>query len=336
MEARKAGLHPNAIQDACCRSGQFPLDPNIFGEEDYAPSTVSSISVHLPPSFPLLPAPVALVAPAPPESRAENLQPDLPPAEGCATTAEWVPEVINSTEAGLSHHKQPARGDYIQDRRELPLKQQVRGFQDDIEAVWELASGLWDQLGRTNAHTALLQAENGELRRQIQAQTKPRRTQDEATAASQVQKHGFLTNPEYEAAFQARLAELHEKRAADERKATEKESRTREIEGRRSRMIADPNHTFTAALQSYKTANLEQLGDLAASLALPFLGLKKADIFNNITKHFDAHPELKIHPRFSSLFRISRPPRQEVPVAGSSHVNLAPAMVAEYALPPQL
>jgi hypothetical protein len=236
----------------------------------------------------------------------------------------------------LSHHKQPARGDYIQDRRELPLKQQVRGFQDDIEAVWELASGLWDQLGRTNAHTALLQAENGELRRQIQAQTKPRRTQDEATAASQVQKHGFLTNPEYEAAFQARLAELHEKRAADERKAAEKEARTREIEGRRSRMIADPNHTFTATLQSYKTANLEQLGDLAASLALPFLGLKKADIFSNITKHFDAHPELKNHPRFSSLFRISRPPRQEVPVAGPSHVNQAPAMVSEYALPPQL
>ena len=53
------------------------------------------------------------------------------------------------------------------------------------------------------------------------------------------------------------LAELQEKRAADERKAAEKEARTREIEGRRSLMIADLNHAFTGALQSYKTANLE-------------------------------------------------------------------------------
>lgn len=57
MEARKSGLHLVAVKDAWQRSGQYPLNPGIFGDEDYAPSTVSSTRVHLPPSFPQLDVP---------------------------------------------------------------------------------------------------------------------------------------------------------------------------------------------------------------------------------------------------------------------------------------
>ncbi|CCO38113.1 hypothetical protein BN14_12278 [Rhizoctonia solani AG-1 IB] len=229
----------------------------------------------------------------------------------------------------------PVRDDYVHDWRGLPLKQQVRGYKDDAEAAWDLARQIWDRLESTNAHAALLQAENGVLRKQIQARTKTRRTQDEATAASQVQKHGFLTNPESKAAFETRLAELQEKRAAEERKAADKEARVRDIEGRRSLMIANPDYVFTGTLQSYKTANLEQIGDLAASLALPFAGLKKGDIFSNITRHFEAHPELKSVSRYSTLFSSARLPRRTAPGVDRNNVNQAPAMVGEPALPPQ-
>ncbi|CUA74767.1 similar to ORF [Rhizoctonia solani] len=338
MEARKSGLHPMAVKDA--RSGQYPLDPGIFGDEDYAPSAISSTRVHLPPSFPDLVVPV-LEQPIDPthiskKGFAENRVHNPPPAEHGARQAQAL-EDIRPTEAPLdpSHTMRPIRVDYIHDWRGLPLKQQVQGYRDDAEAAWELARELWDRLESTNAHAALLQAENGGLRQQIQARTKPRRTQDEAAAASQVQKHGFLTNPESEVAFQTWLVELQEKRAAEERKTAEKEARVRDIEGRRSLMIANPDYAFTGTLQSYKNANLEQIGDLAASLALPFTGLKKSDIFSNITKHFEAHPELKPLPRYANLFRSTRLPRRTAHAAGHDNINQVPAMVAEPALPPQ-
>ncbi|EUC62918.1 DDE superfamily endonuclease [Rhizoctonia solani AG-3 Rhs1AP] len=66
IEAREAGLHSTAIKDAWRRSGQHPLDPSIFGKEDYAPSTVSSVSVHLPESFPAIIPPVNPEQPVPP------------------------------------------------------------------------------------------------------------------------------------------------------------------------------------------------------------------------------------------------------------------------------
>lgn len=65
MEAREAGLRSSAVLDAWRRSGQHPLDPSIFSDEDYAPSMVSSTSTHLPPSFPIADPPVFENPPAP-------------------------------------------------------------------------------------------------------------------------------------------------------------------------------------------------------------------------------------------------------------------------------
>ncbi|KAF8685424.1 DDE superfamily endonuclease [Rhizoctonia solani] len=335
MEARKAGLHSAAVKDAWRRSGQYPLNPNIFGDEDYAPSKVSSTLVHLPPSFPALATPVVewpITPTQPDQGTPDAVHNPLLIEDPSAAQATHEAVRVGSTKD--LHLRHPVRAEYIHDRRGDSLKQQARGYRDDAEAVWELARGLWDQLESTKAHAALLQAENGVLRQQIQARTKPKRTQDEATAALFVQKHGFMTNPESEAAFEARLGELREKRAAEEQKEAEKEARTRELEGKRSCMIADPDYAFTGTIQSYKVANLEQIGDLAASLALPFVGLKKADIFNNIINHFEAHSELKSLPRYSNLFRATRRRRND-PAASHDTVNRVPAIVAEPALPPQ-
>lgn len=191
--------------------------------------------------------------------------------------------------------------------------------------MWEMTNNLWEQLESALAHAALLRSENEGLRRQNQARNKPKKTQDEASAASKLQKHGFLTNPETEAAFRAHMAELEAKRAADARKAAEKEARAREIEGRRSLMIVDPNYVFNGTLLSYKNANLEDLGTLAASLAVPVTGLKKTEIFNKITNHFETHPELKTLPRYANLFRAGRAPRRVA--------DQAPVMIAGPALP---
>lgn len=171
--------------------------------------------------------------------------------------------------------------------------------------MWEALGEMWGQLQTSNAHAVLLRHENEDLRRQLQARNKPKRTQAEAAAALKVQKHGFLTNPESEGMFREHMASEQAKRTAEAQKIANKEAREREIQGKRSLMLADPDHVFEGTLQSYKNANLERLGNLAASLAMPFTGLKRAEIFDGLCSHFEAHPELKFIPRYSNLFRTS-------------------------------
>lgn len=59
MSAREAGLHEQGIKDAWRRSAHHPFNPDIFTDEDYAPSIVSSIKTHLPQSFPIFPVPAS-------------------------------------------------------------------------------------------------------------------------------------------------------------------------------------------------------------------------------------------------------------------------------------
>ena len=169
---------------------------------------------------------------------------------------------------------------------------------------------MWGQLQAVNAHSILLRHENEDLRRQMQAQNKHKRTQAEAAAASKVQKYGFLTNPESKAVFQAQMAKENAKRVAEAQKTAEKEAKAREIEGERSLMIIDQTHVFTGTLLSYKNTTLRRLGDLAALLGVPFADLRRSEVFERIVSHFETHPDLKVAPRYSNLFRALRRGRQ--------------------------
>ncbi|QRW26656.1 DDE superfamily endonuclease [Rhizoctonia solani] len=284
MEAWKSRLHPTAIKDAWWQSGQHPLDPGIFGDKDYAPSTISSTCVHLPPSFPQLDVPVL----------------DQPIG------------IVKPNPGALDQVYNPP-----------PFKVPN-------------AAQMQAPKGANPAPEALLQAKNQGLCQQVQACTKPQRAQDKAAAALLVQKHGFLMNPETKAKFQTHLAELQEKQAANKQKVMEKEVQARELEGKHSWMIADPNYVFAGTIQSYKVANLKQIGDLAALLALLFVGLKKANIFNNIANHFETHPELKALPQYSNLFCVTCP-CQTGPTVNHNHkaIDQVPVMVTKPTLPPQ-
>ncbi|KAG8739186.1 hypothetical protein FRC12_016407 [Ceratobasidium sp. 428] len=101
------------------------------------------------------------------------------------------------------------------------------------------------------------------------------------------------------------------KQAAEAEKAARKDARAKEIEGRRSLMIASETHVFEGTFSSFKNANRERLGDLATSLGLPLAG-KNAEVYKRISSHFDAHPELKEIPRYASLFQTVRGSRRRV------------------------
>ncbi|KAH9018289.1 hypothetical protein EDB85DRAFT_1873868, partial [Lactarius pseudohatsudake] len=62
---------------------------------------------------------------------------------------------------------------------------------------------------------------------------------------------------------------------------------------------ADNSCTFAGPLN--KLQQKEELKDIAAALALPESG-KKDDILEQISSHFEKHPELKSDPHFESLF----------------------------------
>lgn len=160
---------------------------------------------------------------------------------------------------------------------------------------------MWEQAQSLYAHSVLLKHENGDLRCQLQARAAPKRTKPESMAATKVQKHGFLTGPEAKEVFYAEMAKEDEKRRVADKKTAEKEAKAREVEAERSRLMLDSEYKFKGSLVSYKTS-LTRLGDLAASLALPFTGRTRADIFAAIESHFEAHPDLKVHPRYASLF----------------------------------
>ena len=56
-------------------------------------------------------------------------------------------------------------------------------------------------------------------------------------------------------------------------KTARKEAKAKGIEGKRSLLIANGSYEFSRTIQSYRSKNLEQLGNLAASLGIPFAGL---------------------------------------------------------------
>jgi hypothetical protein len=59
MTAREVAMQPEIIVNAWRRTGHYPFNPDIFTDEDYAPSKVTSTIAHLPPTFP--DAPIAVV-----------------------------------------------------------------------------------------------------------------------------------------------------------------------------------------------------------------------------------------------------------------------------------
>ncbi|KAG8744722.1 hypothetical protein FRC12_014739 [Ceratobasidium sp. 428] len=189
--------------------------------------------------------------------------------------------------------------------------------------MWDAYSEATEEGQRLKAHLVMLTHENRQLREQTQAHKKPKRTASEAAAASMAQRHGFLTNPEHEEAFRRGLEESEAKRRAEAEKTAQKEARAREIEENRSRIVADPNYAFEGTFQSFKHANMDRLGDLAACLGLPFTGLKKADLFERISQHFETHPGFKAMPKFSNLFRTSRAPRRATVQKASASVHSA-------------
>jgi hypothetical protein len=45
-------MAPDLIKTAFCKTGIYPHNPNVFMDEDYAPSMASSTSAHVPESYP--------------------------------------------------------------------------------------------------------------------------------------------------------------------------------------------------------------------------------------------------------------------------------------------
>ncbi|KAG8721325.1 hypothetical protein FRC08_014063 [Ceratobasidium sp. 394] len=249
----------------------------------------------------------------------DNLEPVLPQPVG-SDDSEPSQALM---ELPIALRSKLVRGQFVGDWRRLPLKEQVAHYEQDIEALWQALVTATDYGQTAYAHLTLLKRRYEDVCHQLNARNKPKRTSAEASAISKIQKYGFLTNPGMQEAFQKELEEEGAKRGAEAEKAARKEARVKEAEGRRS-LIANEAYVFEGTLQSFKTATLERLGGLAASLGVSFTGLKRAEIFEKISSHFETHPGLKGIPRSAGLFRTTRAARR-----GANRDLGAPVSAAE-------
>lgn len=103
------------------------------------------------------------------------------------------------------------RSQFIGGRQGLRLKDQAVKQEKELEVL------------------VLLKRQYEDLRRQLDARNKPKRTSAEAAAMSKIQKYGFLTNPEMREAFEKALGEEEAKRVVEADKAARKEGVRRDI-----------------------------------------------------------------------------------------------------------
>jgi hypothetical protein len=139
------------------------------------------------------------------------------------------------------------------------------------------------------------------------------------TMAGAWKTHHFFTR-ELVSHLRARLQKLELQELREE--ARQKEQQQAEDEARRKRR-ADTSRVFAGPLN--KTRRKEELGDIAAALALPDSGKKDA-LLERIFAFFEEHPELKKDPRFEGLFssRQKRPRSNDIPEAGPSNTPSPP------------
>jgi len=135
--------------------------------------------------------------------------------------------------------------------------------------------------------------------------------------------HGeILTSSEALARRAAQDAKKAANKRIEEERARRRDAKKAERQAQRLR-----NEPFSGSLSSKNKNDLE---DIALALGVPFTDKTlKADIRKAIQDHFEAHPELKEDPQFSSLFRRSNrsvqgPTPSEASSSSSNHMLHAP------------
>jgi hypothetical protein len=329
MQVRQAAMKPSTIISAFKKSGIWPVDRTVFGDDDYAPSIPYSTEVPNVPSLPedpLRPNNSNSDLESDSESDSDDDTEPRPAASRDAVhslgdmdldlpqTTPTIPPELSHTVASSSTSSQPESHSVSQPT--------PRSLSPSLSAVGNTAfpapvvgSGrsesqpiipmqfyhdpvLFDRINRLETQVQRL---TGHVKMvELELQNEKRKANQRDGRASKRRKLNVEARVLTSAEGKRLAAEKDAERAAKMQKRKEAETLRKEKEAEREelRRIRGPDAPFIGSLSS---KSKPELREIAAALGLSEDGTKDA-LTQRITACFDLDPLLRDRPRFTGLF----------------------------------
>jgi len=291
MVARGQAFLPETIKKAWAKCGIWPFNPNIFTDEDFAPSVSTSTKGHFPASYP----------PSFANSEASSEGSDHDDSDSKDDDDNEYNE-FNDRDDNNDHIEDNlhtrfhARNDQNQctssppppskrkwadlEAENVDLRRQLKEMEKQKEQAW--------------VHATMARVQCEEMAKKLNSKAK---NQDELPLMD-VPEVRWLTGERGREVWRAEEAVIQAKKqkkadvvARKEQAEADKQQRRREM------MLGTREVAFSGGLSSKK---VDELCDIAYALALS--EGKKEDLVAAIKSELAAHPEYQKNPRFSGLF----------------------------------
>ncbi|KIL58603.1 hypothetical protein M378DRAFT_86304 [Amanita muscaria Koide BX008] len=327
LEVRKKAVTKDLIRTAFVKTGIYPVNRNVFSEEDFAPSMASSSCAHVPASFPDdVPSSDAAI-PTDAESEGDSDYCELESDNGdedlvtesngkrlsdggdpsddleqelCDPEAPQERVITRSSVAtlmdisNLTYHCRTVPFEVDKQKSHEALLNEVRELRQQLHTVYDAFRMQEASTEAANAHCTIVKRALADCRTQLQNSNKTRER-----GSSKI-KARFLSGEKMREAFEAADAERQERERADAEKETQKLA---ELEARNARITEDAtSKVFDHTLASY--TRKDELLSLAGALRISDKGTIP-DLLSRIRQHMELHPELRENPRFAGLFQTS-------------------------------
>ncbi|KIL54744.1 hypothetical protein M378DRAFT_91977 [Amanita muscaria Koide BX008] len=310
LKVREKAVTKDLIRTAFSKTGIYPVNRNVFSEEDFAPSMASSSSAHVPASFPNdIPSSDTAIptdAESEEDSDYENEDEDSdeqladPASDPSSRVNDLEQEILNSgSETPQERVATRSSGTIatlmdIMDKRKSPeeLVNEIQELRQQLRAVYDAFRMQEASTQAANAHCTIVKRALTDCRTQLQNLNKTKER-----GSSKI-KARFLTGEGLREAFEAEDAERQER----EKENAEKEAqKLAEQEVRNARIAEDAvSKVFAHTLTSYKKK--DELLSIAGALQISDKGTIP-ELLNRIRQHMELHPELRENPCFAGLFQ---------------------------------
>jgi hypothetical protein len=335
VQVRNATFKPSTIKNAWKKSGNWPINPDVFQDDDYAPSTTTlTTASHVPDTFPT----TLNVDNCPCCHRDmdnngafgddKELDLDLSGNQGDESSdndlddnadQEVAPrnvanETLSASEttagavAAVSAICQPATHEvqhvvpvthFHEPPQNLRHHSGLRHLRHKVHTLKAENKALHSHIATLEAHCTMAKSEIQDLKRKqvLKDNRATKQRKLNVNARCLTSEEGRRLAQEQEAEREAREQEKQEKQEQKQAKEAERQHKQDE---------QDPNEEFSGSLHS---KSKDDLKDIACLLGLSMDGQKK-DLLTRITNKFDNTPGLRTDAHYEGLFRAHRSRRR--------------------------
>jgi hypothetical protein len=312
MAVRQDSFKERTILQAWKKSGAWPIDHNVFTDEDFAPSIPYSTHARdLPAAFPSS----NHAAPTDPDKSHpasdsdsdsssdgdldtnNNKRPTEPPMPPSLPTTMPIETPRQPIEPSVTS-QQPVNAPHCP--RQPPPLAEIPPHSFYGSETFDYITHLEKKVGFYKAHCTMLEMVNRDLKRKV----------NEKDNARSNKKHKVVTNPRMLTSDEGlRLVEEQEEEQRIKKQKKKEAVQRREdkaAESQQQRAHRDPHEPFRGSLTSKSKGDLQEI---ACVLGLSEDSTVK-DLQARIVAHFDAHSHLRDAPLFTGLFNrthTSRP-----------------------------